>query len=64
LNVDMVATNALEEKAIPTGSVNNTAHLNSFGFDNIKHEVLVNNKHSVTEFLEPFIFRNHAKEWV
>lgn len=33
----------LEEKAVSSGSMNNTTYLNSFDFDNIKHEVLVNN---------------------
>ena len=56
--------NILKKEAISSGSMNNTTYLNGFGLEDIKHEVLINNQHSIAEPLETFILRNYAKKWV
>ena len=53
--------NILKEEAISSGSMNNTTYLNGFGLEDIKHEALINNQHSIAELLEPFILRDCAK---
>jgi hypothetical protein len=43
--------------------VNNPANLDNFFFDDIKHEILVHNKHSVAHFSEASVSWDQAKRW-
>jgi len=54
----------LEEKAVSSGSMDDTTYLNGFDFYNIEHEVLVNDEHSIAEPPQPFIPGSYAKKWV
>jgi len=53
----------LKKEAIAAGAVNNPADLDKFLFDDIKHEILVHNKHSVAHFSEASAFWDQAKRW-
>lgn len=54
----------LEEKAVSSGSMDDTAYLNGLGLYNIEHEVFVNDEHSIAKPPEPFIPWNYAKKCV
>lgn len=53
----------LKKEAIAAGAVNNPAKLDKFLFDDIKHEILVHNKHSVAHCSEPSVSWDQAKRW-
>jgi hypothetical protein len=53
----------LKKETIAAGAVNNPANLDKFLFDDIKHEILVHNKHSVAHFSEASVFWDQAKRW-